>query len=103
LAVLVVVVAFAAAGKLRAIEPDVSVVCHPPYGDANCTESRRSAWIDLSAVFVVLSGLAGAAAILVARRRRTPSWKSLARVYAVCLGISVALYATFVLLVLTLG
>lgn len=102
LAVVVVIVAFVAAGALRSIEPDVSVICHPPYGDANCTESRRSAWIDLAAIFVVISGLAGAAAIIVARRRRAHSWNSLARVYAVCLGITVVLYAAFVLVVLAL-
>ena len=102
LAALVVVVAFVAAGEIRSIEPDVSVVCHPPYGAANCTESRRSAWIDLAAIFVALSGLAGAAATVVARRRRTRSWKSLARVAAVCLGIAVVSYAALVLVVVAL-
>lgn len=103
LTALVVIVAFMAAGALRSIEPDVFAVCYPPYGDANCTESRRSAWIDLAAIFVVLGALAGAAAIIVAHRRRTQSWWSLVRVYAVCLGITVVLYAGFVSVVLTLA
>jgi hypothetical protein len=94
--------AFVAASELRSIEPYASVVCHPPYANANCTETRRSAWIDLAAIFVALSGLAGAAAIIVARHRRTQSWKSLARVFAVSLAITGALYAVLVLAVLAL-
>lgn len=101
LAVLVVIASFVTAGGLRSIEADVSIACRLNVEPVDCTESYRSAWIDNAAILVVLGGIAGAAAIIfVNRRRRTRSWKSHVRVYAVCLAITVGLYAALVFAVL---
>lgn len=102
-ALLIAIVALSAVGKIRSIEPDISVICHPPYGNASCTETRRSAWLDLASIFVALSGLAGAAAIIVAHRRRAQALKSIVRIYALCLGTTLVLYGGLVVLALTLA
>jgi hypothetical protein len=72
-ALLVVIASFAIAVGLRSLEPDVRINCRSIVEQPlDCTDTRRSAWIDGAGALVVIVGVAGAAAIIVrGRRRRT--------------------------------